>query len=51
MAMMDQSRELVRIEDFFWNGGDGNFHVFVAFHVVVEIKILDVEAHEFCIGS
>eukprot|EP00978_Attheya_sp_CCMP212_P005235 scaffold11617_cov53-Attheya_sp.AAC.2 len=46
-AIADEGGKVVGADEFFGDHFDGDADVFVNFHVVVEVEILDVDAHVF----
>ena len=43
---MDKGSEVVHINDLLGNLTDGDPHIFIATHSIVEVEIFDVNAHE-----
>ncbi len=39
------------LNDILWHNGKTKLHVFIAGHGGVEVEILDINGHDFCIGG
>jgi hypothetical protein len=50
VGIVDERQEVVLVDDFLGDDVNRHAYVFVALHFGVEIKILDVKTHEFCVG-
>ena len=50
IAIFDKQVEVVVFHDGQWYIGDADAHVFIAFHICVEVEIFEIHAHEACIG-
>ena len=51
MSVVDEGLGLVLLHDAGRNNFDGDSHVSVMVHGSVQVKVFDVDRHEFCIGN